>query len=104
MEQVNDEEDLTSSSNNNNYSQKFAGSVMHLQSLVQKQLLQMLVNLKVVAQSLNDLRPADVQVFHESERLDDQPIYFKPQRLPPLMNQIVHKELVRCSRDELLLP
>lgn len=46
---------LATSSYNNNYSQKYAGSVMHLNSHVQEQLLQILVDLKAVAQSLNYL-------------------------------------------------
>lgn len=48
-----------------------------------------LVDLKVVAESLEDLCLDQVPAIHKFELVEDTPIYFRPRRLSPVLNNIV---------------
>lgn len=54
----------------------------------QSRLKMALAELNVVSEVLEDLRPADVSTTHQSELTADAPIYFRPRRLPPLLNNV----------------
>ncbi len=69
--------------------------VAHLDADTQKQLVASLEAHDIVAESLDDLRPATVPTTHYFSLSSDNPIYHRARRLPPQHNEIVKKEVDR---------
>lgn len=60
--------------------------------------------LVVIAESLNDLCQVQVPVFYDFKLLDEIPIYRKPRPLPPLFQNVVHKESSKMLNGRIVTP
>lgn len=79
-------------------------NINHLNTGGQLLLTNALKNFNLVANSSEDLRAAEVSVKHHFELADDSPIYFRPRRLPPLLDNVVEEEISRMLAGGIITP
>ena len=89
-----DDEVYSSDSNGINEEVKLLGErLAHLDNEAQSVIETALMDKSVIATSLDDLRPAEVQIKHHFKLNHTNPIYRSARRMAPLHNAIARKEL-----------
>lgn len=79
-------------------------NLSHIPESFRENLKLALINMNVIVDSFDDLCPAKLPIEHEFELIDDWPIYFKPRRLLPLLNNVVEKEVSGTLKKGFIRP
>ena len=79
-------------------------AVSHLPKGIASEIVDMLLESDAVANSLDDLRPADTPIDHSFELLDQKPIHQPVRRLAPKFNDVVREELRKMLSSGIITP